>query len=92
MSKKIEIYAISTCRYCRSALALLDEKGVEYVEIDVANDPARRAEARDLSDRRTIPQIFIDGQSIGGYDALVELDDAGELDAKLGLERPPSGD
>ena len=79
---RVEVYATSYCWYCRQAKALLGRKGVEYESID-ATDPARRREAIERSGRRTVPQIFIGGRSIGGYDDLRALEDSGELDALL---------
>ena len=83
---KIEVYATTTCPYCRRARALLEKKGVAYALIDVGADPARREEmTRRAAGRRTVPQIFIDGQGIGGSDELHALDRTGKLDAMLGL-------
>ena len=59
-----------------------------YVEIDIDEEPDRRAEMiQRAGGRRTVPQIFIDGEHIGGCDDLVALDRAGKLDPKLGLAR-----
>jgi glutaredoxin 3 len=68
------------CPYCVAAKRLLSERGIEYDEIDVAEDAALRAEIVRRSGRRTVPQIFIDGRSIGGFDELRSLDEAGQLD------------
>jgi len=82
---KIIMYTTAFCPYCVRAKALLRSKGVEFEEIDVGADPKLREEAIRLSGgRRTVPQIFIDGKSIGGYDELWELEQAGELDRMLG--------
>ena len=60
-------------------------KGVAYTEIDIIEEPARRDEMiRRAGGRTSVPQIFINGEHIGGSDELVALDRAGELDAKLG--------
>ena len=80
---RIVIYSTTYCPYCAAAKALLRSKGVVFEEIDVTHDPARRAEMEELSQRRTVPQIFIDGRSIGGYDDLRYLDSTGELDPLL---------
>ncbi len=83
---KIEVYATATCPYCHRARALLEKKGVGYELIDVGAAPERRAEmAARAEGRRTVPQIFIDGEGIGGSDDLAALDRAGRLDAMLGL-------
>jgi len=81
---RIVIYTTKYCPYCSAAKALLRSKNVEFVEIDVTDDPARRTEMERLSSRRTVPQIFIDGKPIGGYDDARHLDDRGELDRLLG--------
>ena len=81
----VEIYTTMFCPYCHRAKHLLDQKGVAYREIDVTSSPGLRAEARRRSGgRRTVPQIFIDGEPIGGSDELAELESSGELDEKLG--------
>ena len=82
---KIEIYTQAFCPYCERAVALLGAKGVEFQEIDAPQGSAARAAARERSGGRTsAPQIFIDGQHIGGCDDLVALDRTGKLDAMLG--------
>jgi len=85
---KVEIYTTNWCPYCAMAKSLLDDKGVAYSEIDVTDDPARRNEmvAR-AGGRRTVPEIFIDGKIIGGFDDLHALDAAGKLDDLLGATR-----
>ena len=80
----ITIYTTETCPYCLSAKRLLAKKGVEFSEIDVGADPARRAEMMDrASGRHTVPQIFIGSQYIGGCDDLYALEAKGKLDALL---------
>lgn len=83
---QVIIYTTNYCPYCAAAKALLRAKNVEFEEIDVTDDPHRRAEMERLSQRRTVPQIFIDGKPIGGYDDARELDETGELDRLLGRE------
>ena len=81
---KIEIYVQDFCGYCARAKALLDRKGVPYEEIHAPNGSAARVEATHRSGgRTTVPQIFIDGQPIGGSDDLHALDRAGKLDLLL---------
>lgn len=80
----IEIYIDPFCPYCAKAKRLLTAKGQTWSEIDVIADPKRRAEMRDrASGRNTVPQIFIDGQHIGGCDDLHALDAKGGLDPLL---------
>lgn len=81
---KIEIYTQDFCGYCARAKALLERKGVAYEEIHAPNGSAARAEATQRSGgRTTVPQIFIDGQAIGGSDDLTALERAGKLDTML---------
>jgi glutaredoxin 3 len=83
---QVIIYTASYCPYCTGAKALLRAKNVAFEEIDVTYDEARRDEMERLSRRRTVPQIFIDGKPIGGYDDARRLDATGELDRMLGLK------
>lgn len=85
---KVEIYATMFCPYCARARGLLSKKGVEFVEIDVMMDDAKRDEmvAR-AGGRSTVPQIFVDGRHIGGADELASLDGQGKLDALLAVGR-----
>ncbi len=79
----VEVYSTETCWYCVRAKELLERKAVEFEEIDVSADPGRKDEMIRRSGRRTVPQIFIDGVSIGGCDDLYELDSKGKLDSLL---------
>ena len=79
----VTIYTSTSCPYCVQAKRLLTHKGVPYKEIDVTMDPALRQEMMAASGRRTVPQIFIDGRSIGGFDELYDLEQSGELDDLL---------
>ena len=80
---KIEIYTTPWCGYCARAKGLLEKKGAAYDEMDVMEDSAKRSEMRERSRRSTVPQIFINGQYIGGSDELVDLEQQGKLDALL---------
>jgi glutaredoxin 3 len=80
---KVEIYTTPWCGYCARAKGLLEKKGVSYEEMDVMEDGPKRTEMRTRSRRSTVPQIFINGQHIGGSDELAELERAGKLDAML---------
>ena len=84
---RIVIYTTSYCPYCFGAKSLLRSKKVEFEEIDVTDDPGRRGEMERLSARRTVPQIFIDGKPIGGFDEVRRLDASGELDRLLGQSK-----
>ena len=82
--KSVTLYTTPFCGYCFAAKRLLSSKGVAFEEIDVSADPARRAEMVERAmGRRTVPQIFIGGEGIGGSDELHALDRAGRLDALL---------
>ena len=82
---KVVVYTTAFCPYCHRAKALLESKGVAFEEIDVTFSPAKRAEMRSLANgRSTVPQIWINGQHVGGSDELYALDQAGKLDPLLG--------
>ncbi|MFN8545882.1 MAG: glutaredoxin 3 [Candidatus Binatia bacterium] len=77
---RVEVYTTRSCAYCVRAKRLLEGRGVAYDEIDVTSDPALRERLVARSGgRRTVPQIFIDGRSIGGYEELAALDAEGGL-------------
>ncbi len=81
------MYTTMFCPYCSRARTLLERKGVDFTEIDIMEGPGRRDEMiRRAGGRRTVPQIFIDGEHIGGCDDMMALDRAGGLDKKLGLD------
>jgi glutaredoxin 3 len=80
---RIEIYTTPFCGYCARAKGLLDAKGAAYEEMDVMMDDKKRTEMRERARRTTVPQIFINGEHIGGSDELVALEKAGKLDALL---------
>jgi glutaredoxin 3 len=79
----VRIYTTNYCPYCTAAKALLRSKKVQFEEIDVTDDATLRNEMEKLSQRRTVPQIFIDGKPIGGYEDAQRLDAEGELDRLL---------
>lgn len=80
----IEIYTSPLCGFCHAAKRLLKEKGVEFTEIDVWEDPSRKPEMIDRANGgRTVPQIFIGDTHVGGCDDLYALDRAGKLDPML---------
>jgi len=81
---KVEVYSTSYCPYCMRAKALLRSKGVEFEEIDVTHDPELREKMVELAGgRHTVPEIFINGEIIGGCDELYALEQSGELDMLL---------
>ena len=80
----VKMYTTQVCAYCAAAKRLLKARSIPYEEIDVSRDDAKRAWLVETTGRRTVPQIFIGGESIGGYDELAALDQSGQLAAKLG--------
>ena len=81
---KVEVYTQAWCPYCMRAMHLLRSKGVEVTEIKAQHGTPERAEAtRRSGGHTTMPQVFIDGRSIGGCDDLVALERAGGLDPLL---------
>ena len=81
----IVVYSTEVCPYCVVAKKLLKSKGLTYREIDVTHDEALQQEMVTRSGRRTVPEIFIDDDLVGGYDDLARLNATGELDRRLGL-------
>ncbi|WP_420857795.1 glutaredoxin 3 [Marivivens marinus] len=82
--KPVEIYTTPTCGFCHAAKRLLASKGVEFKEINVAGDMDLRAAMIQRSNGgRTVPQIFIGDQHVGGCDDLYALDQMGKLDPLL---------
>ncbi len=80
----VRMYSTAVCPYCTMAERLLTSKGVQQIEkIRIDTDPALRDEMMQRTGRRTVPQIFIDDQHIGGFDDLSALDKAGGLDPLL---------
>ena len=79
----VVIYTRQFCGYCSAAKALLQSKGVDFVEHDATGKPDLRTEMIDKSGRTTFPQIFINGQHVGGCDDIHALDRAGKLDPML---------
>ena len=80
----VVMYCTEWCPYCRRADRLLESKGVTSVHrIRVDLEPDRRREMKERSGRTTVPQVFIRGHHVGGYDDLAALDRAGKLDALL---------
>jgi len=83
---RVEIYTSPFCGYCRRAKVLLDRKGIEYEEFGVMTNPSHQARMLKRSNgRTTVPQVFINGEHIGGSDDLFALDQTNELDLKLKL-------
>ncbi len=82
---EITVYTTPFCPYCVRAKRLLEKKGVPFTDIGVMGKPDLRREMEARSGGYTVPQIFIDGEPIGGSDELAAFERAGELDRMLGL-------
>ena len=76
---RVKLYTTSSCPFCIRAKRLLEARGIPFEEIDVGNDDALREDIIRRTGRRTVPQIFIDERSIGGFEELAALDAAGKL-------------
>jgi len=88
MAAHVKIYTRQWCGYCAAAEHLLKSKGVAFEKIDCTGDQDTRKWLAEVTGRGTVPQVFIDGSSVGGYDDLRALDHTGELD-KLLAGSPP---
>lgn len=78
-----KIYTTSYCRYCKMAKSLMESKGLSFTEINLDNDPEERLRLQAQTGFRTVPQIFINDEFIGGYSELKALNDSGGLDKKI---------
>ncbi|MEL6181689.1 MAG: glutaredoxin 3 [Myxococcota bacterium] len=80
---QVKMYTTPWCGYCHAAKRLFTSKGVEFEDINVDGDHEKRTWLREVTGQRTVPQIFIDGKSIGGFTDAQALDRSGELDRLL---------
>ena len=90
VTARVIIYTTATCGFCHAAKRLLDGKEVAYEEVAVDQRPELRTWLANKTNQRTVPQIFINGRPIGGFNELAGLDRRGKLDGKLST--PPSVD
>lgn len=81
--KPVTVYTTSYCVYCSRAKSLLSKLGIPYQEVDVEGDDKKRAWLVETTGQRTVPQIFIGDEPIGGYTDLAALNSRGQLQAKL---------
>jgi len=83
---KIVMYCTAVCPYCVRAEQLLQRKGIKEIEkIRIDLQPEMREVMIEKTNRRTVPQIFINGEHVGGYDDMAALDRAGKLDPMLAI-------
>ena len=80
---KVEVYTTDYCPYCVRAKDLLKRKGIAFEEVMMSTQEERMALMEKAGGRRTVPQIFINDEGIGGYDDLAALDASGELEKKI---------
>jgi glutaredoxin 3 len=88
MSADVLVYLTSWCPYCRAAKELLHEKKVSFMEVDVDGRQDLRRWLVSASGQTTVPQVFINGQPVGGFSDLEALEEEGELDRLLA--EPPA--
>lgn len=79
----VVLYVTDTCGYCRMAEALLRRRDIAFIAVDVTDLPEARSWLIEATGRRTVPQIFIRGKSIGGYTDLAAMDRSGALASAL---------
>jgi glutaredoxin 3 len=80
---EVVVYKTQHCGYCVRVNHLLASKGVAFQEVDVSDDQGKRRWLVDVTKRRTVPQVFINGKPVGGFDELARLNRSGELDRLL---------
>ncbi|MCP4000837.1 MAG: glutaredoxin 3 [Gammaproteobacteria bacterium] len=85
---KVIMYTTPWCGYCSAARTLLQSKNIEFEEIDVGRDSELRQKMTDKSNGTTVPQIFINGQPIGGYTDMAAMNEQGKLDELLAQDAP----
>ncbi len=81
---KIEIYSRDRCQFCNAAKRLLTNKGLVFEEIQLDKEPLRHQEMMERTGGGTVPQILIDGEAVGGFEEIVELNEDGRLDRLAG--------
>jgi glutaredoxin 3 len=79
VNEKVVVYRTRFCPYCELAARFLRDKKIEFTEIDVSGDGEKRRWLLEATTQRTVPQIFINGNPIGGFVDLVDLDRRGQL-------------
>ena len=80
---RVEIFGNTSCVYCMAARTLFTRKRVPFKDLIVSGDPDQLALMRERSGRSSVPQIFIDGEHVGGFDEVDALEKSGRLDELL---------
>ena len=88
MNAEVTLYTTDYCPYCFRAKHVLNKRGIAFKEVDVSRDPEKREWLVKTTGRRTVPQIFIGDEPIGGSDELVALDKSGELAKRVFGDQP----
>ena len=83
--RNVKLYTTDPCGFCRQAKALLESRGVSYDEINLAKDPAGRADLVALTGQMTFPQVLVGERVLGGFRELLEADRDGTLEDLLAL-------
>ena len=78
-NSNVIVYSTSWCGPCKNAKRLLNDRGISFQEIDIEERGMSRDDLYDITRGRTVPQIVVDGKTIGGFDDLVEIDSNGQL-------------
>lgn len=89
MSAQVVIYTTGYCPYCTRAKSLLANKSVAFQEVDVSARPDLRSFLAERTGQRTVPQVFVNGESLGGFTDIAALDKRGLLDSKLSRDPAP---
>ncbi|MFW2077783.1 glutaredoxin 3 [Acinetobacter sp. ULE_I010] len=85
MTAEVKVYSTTFCPYCVRAKSLLERKSIAFTEINLDQEaPEVKVELMQKTKQRTVPQIFINDQFIGGFDQLYALEKAGKLDELIG--------
>ncbi len=82
-TKGVTLYTTEPCSFCRQAKALLQSRGVQYAEVNLAKDPGGRADLVAVTGQMTFPQILVGKRTIGGFRELIEADREGRLEELL---------
>jgi glutaredoxin 3 len=88
MSAEVKVYTTTYCGYCHAAKNLFKRKKVAFEEVDVTGNDEARHWLAEVTGKHTVPQIFINGAPVGGFDDVSLLDRQGKLDPLLAVDAP----